>query len=350
MITIKEIAEMMNVSPTTVANVIHGRTNKVSPQNIERIQKALKEYNYVPKMGLETLTKGKSRLILVVIYLSAKYSLTYLSDPFYGYITGVLEKMISETGYYMMLYISKENDNIMTTAMSWNVAGMITITFSYKNFKKLSALVTCPVVGIDTYATTDYPELNTGHHVKLDDTEAGRLMGKHLISQGYKNIIVLSDDMVGSAIERANGIYEVMKSSNLPCEEPWFFYLNPLDKSSYEQLQQFFPFAGKDYVFFCNSDQFAFSVIGYLTRYGFHIPKDFSVCGFDDNFYAESSNPQLTTVHQDITEKAKIAVELLMQLIAGKEVDDSVIYLPVNIVSRNSTKCLSASSTLKQTE
>lgn len=50
---------MMNVSPTTVANAIHGRTSKVSKENVERIQQALKDHNYVPKMGLEALTKAK---------------------------------------------------------------------------------------------------------------------------------------------------------------------------------------------------------------------------------------------------------------------------------------------------
>ena len=53
MITIKEIANMMNVSPTTVANVIHGRTSKVSKENVERIQQALKDHNYVPRWDLK---------------------------------------------------------------------------------------------------------------------------------------------------------------------------------------------------------------------------------------------------------------------------------------------------------
>ena len=39
MVTIKDIANITGVSPTTVANVIHGRTNKVSKENVERIQK-----------------------------------------------------------------------------------------------------------------------------------------------------------------------------------------------------------------------------------------------------------------------------------------------------------------------
>lgn len=53
MTTIKEIAELAGVSTTTVSNVIHGKTNKVSPANIQKIEKLLKEEGYVQKWGCE---------------------------------------------------------------------------------------------------------------------------------------------------------------------------------------------------------------------------------------------------------------------------------------------------------
>ena len=52
MVTIKDIAEKAGVSTTTVSNVIHGKTKKVSPANIEKIQNLIKEMGYVQKMGL----------------------------------------------------------------------------------------------------------------------------------------------------------------------------------------------------------------------------------------------------------------------------------------------------------
>ena len=42
MATIKEIAELAGVSTTTVSNVIHGKTNKVSPAMIEKINHLIK--------------------------------------------------------------------------------------------------------------------------------------------------------------------------------------------------------------------------------------------------------------------------------------------------------------------
>ena len=49
MVTIKEMAQELGVSTTTVSNVIHGKTKEVSLANIERIQKILKKYDYTPK-------------------------------------------------------------------------------------------------------------------------------------------------------------------------------------------------------------------------------------------------------------------------------------------------------------
>ena len=64
MATIKEIAQRAGVSTTTVSNVIHGKTKKVSPANIQKIENLIREMGYVQKMGLRVLNKEKSQLIL----------------------------------------------------------------------------------------------------------------------------------------------------------------------------------------------------------------------------------------------------------------------------------------------
>lgn len=47
MVTIKEIAEELGVSTTTVSNVIHGKTRKMSADTRKRIEEALVHYHYV---------------------------------------------------------------------------------------------------------------------------------------------------------------------------------------------------------------------------------------------------------------------------------------------------------------
>ncbi len=67
MATIKEIAEAAGVSTTTVSNVIHGKTKKVSPATIQKITALIKDMGYVQKMGLRVLNNENSQLIAVVV-------------------------------------------------------------------------------------------------------------------------------------------------------------------------------------------------------------------------------------------------------------------------------------------
>ena len=55
MVTIKEVASCLGVSPTTVSNVIHGNTKEVSQNTIKRVQEKLEEMHYIPNMSARTL-------------------------------------------------------------------------------------------------------------------------------------------------------------------------------------------------------------------------------------------------------------------------------------------------------
>ena len=54
-IRIKDIAKIAGVSATTVSNVIHGRTEKVSRKTRKRIEEILDEQEYAPSMGARIL-------------------------------------------------------------------------------------------------------------------------------------------------------------------------------------------------------------------------------------------------------------------------------------------------------
>ena len=63
MIRIKDIADRAGVSPTTVSNVIHGKTGRVSKATVEKINRILKEMEYVPSISARMLANNSSGLI-----------------------------------------------------------------------------------------------------------------------------------------------------------------------------------------------------------------------------------------------------------------------------------------------
>ncbi len=92
MATIKEIVQRAGVSTTTVSNVIHGKTKKVSPAKIQKIESLIREMGYVQKMGLRVLNKENSQLIAVVINYHKDFRDSVMGDPFYGKMIGFIEE------------------------------------------------------------------------------------------------------------------------------------------------------------------------------------------------------------------------------------------------------------------
>ena len=119
MITIKEIAELTGVSTTTVSNVIHGKTHKVSKNTIDKVQQALKAGGYVQRQGLEALTSRHARLVMAVVHTTRRYVNTPVSDPFFGQVIGAIEEELRACGYDGYLTAEMNGFPCKTDAVIW---------------------------------------------------------------------------------------------------------------------------------------------------------------------------------------------------------------------------------------
>jgi DNA-binding LacI/PurR family transcriptional regulator len=74
---------------------------------------------------------------------------------------------------------------------------------------------------------------------------------------------------------------------------------------------------------------------------GIDVPRDLSVVGFDDSPLARRLRPQLTTVHQDVREKGRLAAAALRGAMehnrAGTPGRAEHVVLPTELVVRDST-------------
>ena len=61
MVTIEDIAREAGVSTTTVSNVIHGRTNKVSANTVDIITEIIRERGYVPNLSARAINSCPTR-------------------------------------------------------------------------------------------------------------------------------------------------------------------------------------------------------------------------------------------------------------------------------------------------
>ena len=60
------------------------------------------------------------------------------------------------------------------------------------------------------------------------------------------------------------------------------------------------------------------TLIRYLQHMGKRVPEDISLIGFDDYDYDTIIMPNLTTVRQKLFEKGQRAVEIIIEVLAGR--------------------------------
>ena len=85
MITIKEIADQLGVSATTVSNVLNGRAGKMSQETRQRVEEALLRNHYVKE---KKNNSGEPQHHLIAVYICLGKKKHVLTDPFCG---GLLE-------------------------------------------------------------------------------------------------------------------------------------------------------------------------------------------------------------------------------------------------------------------
>lgn len=73
-----------------------------------------------------------------------------------------------------------------------------------------------------------------------------------------------------------------------------------------------------------------------LSEHGMQVPHDMSIIGFDDIPSTEWMNPPLTTIRQPLREMGSIAVDLLLQQIAGEPLKSLRVELATSLVIRQS--------------
>ena len=311
MIRIKDIADRAGVSPTTVSNVIHGKTGRVSKATVEKINRILKEMEYVPSISARMLANNSSSLIGVALGFMKKGNASSFEDPFVSAMLGNLEYQIREHGYYMMLVARHEQDDIMQQALGWNFDGMIAMALKEKEIAELSERLGKPLVTIDQYLP---PELGV-RSITMDDRGGAYQMSQYLIGKGHKKFLFLSDCDLGVDHYRWLGVRQAMEEAGIEDFEsrhiviPW----NPEQREkAYEEM---LPFFKKQTALFFSSDYYALEASNFLQNRGIKVPEEISIAGFDDVTYATLARPKLTTVHQMVDGKARRAEEVLMHLI-----------------------------------
>ena len=302
------------------------------------MQKVIKECNYVTNMGARLLANYGSRIIGVIMTYGRREEQNAIQDPFFSEVIGALEKEIRLSGYFMMFYTSGDVEESLKIASSWNLEGLVVLGCQPEDCAKFKELSGIPVVFIDSYFTEREEEFE---NVGLQDFEGGRKIAEYLIGNGHRRMAFLADASVPVGVDRQrlDGVRDAIQKAGMEWKEEDYFPLDYQEERRHEFLKAFCHEKLFNYTaLIFASDFYAIDAINVFFGENIRVPEDISVTGFDDNIFARQSRPRLTTVHQNPSHKAELAIQILLKRLKGEEIEEKNIRLPVSIVVRESVR------------
>ncbi|WP_455794084.1 LacI family DNA-binding transcriptional regulator [Clostridium butyricum] len=335
MVTIKDIAKAVNVSCTTVSNVIHGKAGRVSAETIIKIENAIKELGYVPNMSARSLVSNSSKVIGVINHIIPNNK-NFMEDPFHSLFIGALESTLRENGYYLMLRTVETNQDLDFFLRNWNLDGLILTGVYEDNFYTTLTKLNIPIVLIDSYVSS-----TNICNVGLEDLNGGYLATKYLIDRGHTNIVFASPFIKykGVVSERFEGYKRALLDSNIEFNENLVFE-QEIDIDTTIALGRKLAKRNDFTAIFATADILACGIITGLRQCSKKIPEDISIIGFDDINLCKLTSPSLTTIHQDLPLKGKIAANYIIETLEKKSIAKTKSILPVKLVERESVRTI----------
>lgn len=335
-VTIRDVAAAAGVSVATVSYVLNGK-KKVSEQTRSVILDVIKELEYVPDLNARGLSVKDTKLIGIVVPQTEPGSKLMFRNNFYSEILGSIEYHARQHGYHVLISATDVTEDYLNLIRERNLDGVIIIgTYQNEFFEQLRQLEV-PVVMVDSYC-----KFNCFHEVRIDDQQSSYLAVKYVLDAGHREIGLVSGLLHEDGVmqKRFKGYQQALAEYGIPFRKEYIFEGNVDYDSGVELAGRIAEMKSPLTAVVATADVFAIGLMKGFYEMGIRVPEDISVMGFDDLEISEYLTPGLTTVHQEISLKGEVAVNLLVQNMADRDMKKTKEILPVRLVERDSVKRL----------
>lgn len=149
-------------------------------------------------------------------------------------------------------------------------------------------------------------------YVSPDNYEGGRIMGRHLLERGYRDIrcpLFGADDPGSDFSQRFAGLKDALEGSGAVLTTCAIASGREMEADAYAALLS--SGVERGFAVACLTDKAAMAVYACLQSRGLKIPDDAGVIGFDDQYYSCYVEPGLTTVKYPAEAMGKLLADYL---------------------------------------
>lgn len=329
-ISAKELAQKLNVSPATISMVFNNKPG-ISEATRKLVLEAAREYNYVPS---KTPIPEK-KVIQLVIY--QKHAQVVSDTPFFSQvIEGLTQRCNEKNCIVNMHYFVESQDKKVQIKNLKSVNGdgiiLLATEMDREDFAVFEELK-IPVVVLDCY----YGDLNYDCIV-INNDQGAYCAADYLAKMGHRKIGYLHSSVsISNFKERADGYYKALRAHDISTSHPYVHQISPTSTQGYQDMLQILsrkPDLADAY--FADNDIIAAAAMKAFQEYGYKVPEDISIVGFDDMPLCDMMNPPLSTMRVNKKQLGVEAVERLLDRMEERGQDNIKIALKTSLVCRES--------------
>lgn len=329
MVTLKDIAKEAGVSVMTVSRVVNRNYSKVSEDNITKIQEIINKYGYVPNSSARSLSSKSSKIISIII----QGSHNALESPYNATMLGDIIQQLQVRDYNPMVHFIDKYSEVTKHLQSWNAEGAIFLGTFDSDLQQIQADNQIPLVFTDSYSS-----IRQVNNIGIDDYKGGVLAAQHFIDRGHHEFAFVSPYISISQLiqQRFKGFRDTLEKAKLQLDANQIIETLNME----DAVNQICSNRKKITAVFVPADNNAVEIIDILKSRGYQIPDDYSIIGFDNLPIGKYITPRLTTITQDINQKAQYALDVLFQHLKDPNLPTQNMVLNVELIERESVKTL----------
>jgi DNA-binding LacI/PurR family transcriptional regulator len=320
-VRIRDVAELAQTSVSTVSNLLNGRRDRMHPDTVQRIERAIEQLGYRPSWAARQLKTGYAPILGLLV--------PSVANPAHGALARAIEEAAEERGYQVALGNCLRDPareaRYAAGFFDLGIRGLIIASSPLS----LGHLTDLRAKGLRLVAVDLGPDLNGSElgvdSVSLNNREAARLATRHLIELGHRRIgYVAAPAVTFSRQERFAGYQEALAEGGIPFDPDLVAAARALRGSDDTNAAEHGREAAGALLALSPSpptaivalnDMHALGACAAIRARGLRVARDVSVVGMDDIILSDMADPPLTTVHAPFEHMGRAAVELLCERI-----------------------------------
>jgi LacI family transcriptional regulator len=307
-ITIRDIAKLLNVSPSTVSRALKDHPD-IGAATKKKINQVAEDLGYQPNYQAIHFRQRKSKLIGLI--------LPDINRFFYPDLVKAIEEITKKKGYNLIIFQSNEllerEKECVALCQNFGIEGLlVSLTAETTSLTHFNSLIQN---GIPSVLVDKIIKEVDNAIVTIDDFTAAFNAVQHLAKKKYHKISgVFANKNLTITKQRKAGFKAALKKYQLPYFEKFCFH-NTSKMDTKEQFKQLLNQDKRPDAVFLMTDELLSEVIQVIYETGLKIPQDIAIISISNGYLPYYLHPKVTHIKHSGYQVGEVAVNLLVDMI-----------------------------------